>query len=94
MSDDEKKGIMLAYASELNFADLQNNGSIKKFLDTLTSNDKDPNTPGFKVCDFGVNDNLKAGQIQVIGGEDVRDAMSESCTFVGDGGPARYIFAL
>ncbi len=94
MSDDEKKGIMLAYASGLNFADLEKNDSIKKFLDILTSNDKDPNTPGFKVCDFGTNDNLKSGQIQVIGGEDVRDALSECCTFVGDGGPARYIFSL
>ena len=94
MSDDEKKGIMLAYANGLNFADLEKNENIKKFLDTLTANDKDPNTPGFKVCDFGVNDNLKSGQIQVIGGEDVRDALAESCTFVGDGGPARYIFSL
>ncbi len=89
-----KKGIMLAYAEGTKFTDLEGNDKIKKFLDNLGAADKDPNSPGYKVVDFGVADQLKAGQIQITGGEDVRDILAAVTTFVGDGGPARYIFEL
>ena len=96
MSEDEKKGLMLAHAEGMDFTDLQKNEKIVKFVENLSAKDreKDPNSPGFKVVDFGVNDNLKPGQIMITGGEDVRDALAEVTTFVGDGGPARYIYEL
>ncbi len=89
-----KKGIMMAYATDIKFADLEKNDKIIKFLDGLGSKDKDPNSPGFKIVDFGAQDHLKAGQIQVTGGEDVKEELAAVTTFVGDGGPARYIFEI
>ena len=89
-----KKGIMLAYSKDLKFADLEKNEKITKFLEGLGAADKDPNSPGYKIVNFGVQDSLSANQVQVTGGEDVRDEMGKSLTFVSDGGPARYIFAL
>lgn len=96
MSDDEKKGIMLAHAEGMNHSEIAANPKIVAFLDDLTAQDraKDPNTPGFKVVDFGVNDQCKPGEVLVTGGEDVKETMGKSLTFVSDGGPARYIFAL
>ena len=89
-----KKGIMLSYANNLKFADLENNDSIKKFLDGLGSRDTDADSPGYKVVDFGAQDHLEDGQIQVIGGEDVKEEMGKVTTFVADGPAARYIFKL
>ncbi|MGR3178786.1 MAG: hypothetical protein ACUZ8E_12090 [Candidatus Anammoxibacter sp.] len=89
-----KKGIMIAYAKDLKFTDLEKNDKVKKFLEGLDAADKDPNSPGFKIVDFGIHDSLSANQVQITGGEDVRDEVGKALTFVGDGGPARYIFAL
>lgn len=89
-----KKGIMLAYANGLKFEDLAKNDKINKFLDILGSQDKAPDSPGFKVVDFGVQDNLETGEIQITGGEDVKAALSQAATFVRDGVCGRYVYTL
>ncbi len=88
-----KKGIMLSYANNLKFADLEKNDIINKFLSGLGARDA-AGSAGYKVVNFGAQDHLEDGQIQVIGGEDVKEEMGKVATFVADGPAARYIFKL